>query len=250
MESITSLIFNNMPTMQDENEEISEFQMMLLQQISKITNGSVYVIDFHKQRFLFVSNHDLFLSGFSPNDVLKIGCDFFSKIVHPNDLQLFIDIHRAILLYLSEPDNNLQEIDYFAFNVRFLNRGLSLMVYHKMAPIFINGFASIAICHLSSSVIHKSGDLEIYSKDKKKYSSYSFTKHHWQEKELVVLTNREKEILKLARQGKSRKKIADLLCVSDNTLRNQEVELLKKINQHSMMEAITFATNHHLIFDR
>jgi hypothetical protein len=83
--SIKSLFFNKISATLNENEEISESQIETLELISTITNGSVYVIDFHKQYFLFVSNHDLFLSGFSSDDVLKMGYDFFSMIVHPND---------------------------------------------------------------------------------------------------------------------------------------------------------------------
>jgi DNA-binding CsgD family transcriptional regulator len=247
-ESITSLFFNNIPATLNKYEEISESQIETFKLISTITNGSVYVTDFHKQCFLFVSNHDLFLSGFSPDDVLKMGYDFFSKIVHPNDLQLFIDIHCAILHYLSESDSEQQEIDYFAFNIRLLNHGLPLMVYHKMTPVFIHGFARMAVCHLSSSVIHKSGNLEIYFIDRKKRSSYSFKKQQWQSQEQLRLTNREKDILKLARQGKCNKEIADILHVSEKTIRNIETTLYEKLNVHSMCEAIIYATNHRMIF--
>jgi DNA-binding CsgD family transcriptional regulator len=234
--------------MEDENEEISEFQMIFLQQISKITNGSVYVIDFYKWSFLFVSDHDLFLSGLSTNDVLNMGYNFFQKIIHSNDLQLFIDIHRAILQFLFQLDNNVEEVDYFTFNLRLLNHGQTLMVYHKMAPIFINGCARVGLYHLSSSVIPKSGNLRIYWNDKKKYSSYSFEKHLWHEKKIIVLTNREKEILKLAMQGNCNKEIASILYVSEKTIRNIETTLYLKINVHSMCEAIIYATNHGMLF--
>ncbi|GHT66017.1 hypothetical protein AGMMS50239_26810 [Bacteroidia bacterium] len=250
-ELMPHLFFENIssiPTPPSEDEEISELQMKIFKSFSKIMNGSVYVIDFHKQCFHFVSDHELFLSEYSLDDALKMGYDFFSKIVYPEDLQLFIGIHRAVLQYLSEPDSNPQEIDYFAFNVRLLNHGLPLMVYHKISLIFINDCARMAVCHLSGSVIHKSGNLGIYSKDKKKYSSYSFEKHQWQEKKLINLTNREKEILKLAKQGKSNKEISDILCVSEKTIWNTETMLYRKLGVHSMLEAVIFATNHGMVF--
>jgi DNA-binding CsgD family transcriptional regulator len=222
-----------------EDEEISEFQTKFLKQISTIINESLYVIDLHKRCFHFVSDHDLFLSGHSSDDALKMGYDFFSKVVHPNDLQLFIEIHRAILHYLSDPDNNPPDIEYFAFNVKFLHCGLPLMVYHKMTPIFLNGCARMVVCHLSGSVIRKSGNLGIYGKDKKTYSSYSFAKKQWQEKKIIKLTNREKEILKLARQGKCNKEIADILHVTEKTIRNIETILYQNLNVHAVSEAIT-----------
>jgi DNA-binding CsgD family transcriptional regulator len=250
-ESITHLFFENIssiPPPLSEDEKIAEFQTKCLRQTSTLINGSVYVIDFHKQCFYFVSDHDLFLSGFSPDDVLKMNYDFFSKIVHPDDLQLFIDIHRAILQYLSDPDSNCLWIDYFAFNVRLQNHGLPLMVYHKISPLFINGYARMAICHLSSSVIHKSGNLGIFFGDRKKYSLYSFKKQQWMQKEQPYLTSREKDILKLAKQGKNSKEIAEILCVSGKTIRNTETSLYQKLDVHSVLEAVIFATNHRMIF--
>jgi DNA-binding CsgD family transcriptional regulator len=249
--SIAPLFFENIPVVStplSEDEDIFKIQAEILKQISTITNGSIYVIDFYKRSFHFVSDHDLFLSGFSPYDALNMGYDFFSKVVYPDDLQMFIHIHRIILQYLSAPDNNRQEIDYFAFNIRLFSHGLPLMVYHKMAPLFINGYARMAVCHLSSSVICKPGNLEIYYNDRKKCSLYVFNKQQWVQKELPCLTSREKDILKLSKQGKSRKEIANILCTSAHTIRNQEADIFRKLNQHSMIEAVIFATNHRMIF--
>ncbi|MDR0573190.1 MAG: LuxR C-terminal-related transcriptional regulator [Tannerella sp.] len=249
-ESITPLFFKDIPSIpasSDEKERTSNVRKETFKRMSTIINGSIYVIDFHKQCFLFVSGHDLFLSGFSPGNVLKMGYDFFPKIIHPDDLPLFIDIHRAILQCLSEP-NSLQEIDYFAFNIRLMNHGLPLMVYHKMTPLFMNGYARIGVCHLSGSVTHKSGNLEICFKDRKKSSLYSFKQQQWQPQESLSLTSREKSILKLARQGKCNKEIGDIIHASERTIRNTETTLYKKLNVHSMCEAIIYSTNHRLIF--
>jgi DNA-binding CsgD family transcriptional regulator len=250
-EYIAPLFFNNIhsiPVSSSENEETSKVQIEAFKSISKTANESIYVIDFHKQCFLFVSNHDLFLSGVSPDDILKMGYDFFPKIVHPDDLPLFTDIHRAILQYLSAPDSSRQEIDYFAFNIRLMNHGLPLMVYHKVNPIFEQGYAGMAIFHLFDSVIHKSGNLEIFFRDRKKSSLYSFKKQQWQPRESLHLTNREKDILKLSRQGKCNKEIGDILHVSEKTIRNSETTLYEKLNVHSMCEAIIYTANHRMIF--
>jgi DNA-binding NarL/FixJ family response regulator len=97
-------------------------------------------------------------------------------------------------------------------------------------------------------VIHKPGNLEIYFNDRKKGSLYSFKKQQWQQQEPLRLTNREKDILKLAMQGKCNKEIADILHISEKTVRNIETTLYKKLNIHSMCEAIIYATNHRMIF--
>ncbi|MDR1371075.1 MAG: LuxR C-terminal-related transcriptional regulator [Dysgonamonadaceae bacterium] len=249
--SVISLFFHNIPSIpasSGRNEEISKVQIEAFKRMSKTMNESIYMIDFHKRCFLFVSGNDLLLSEFSSGNVLKMGYDFYPKIVHPDDLPLFINIHRAILQYLFEPDGSQQEIDYFAFNIRLMNHGLPLMVYHKVNPVFEQGYAGMAIFHLFDSVIHKSGNLEIFFRDKKKSSLYSFKKQQWQPRESPSLTNREKVILKLSRQGKCNKEIADILHVSEKTIRNTETALYEKLNVHSMCEAIIYAANHRMIF--
>jgi DNA-binding CsgD family transcriptional regulator len=250
-ESVTPLFFHNnhsIPASSGENEEISEVQIEIFKSMSTIANGSFYVIDFHKQCFLFVSNHDLFLSGFSPDDIMEMRYDFFPKIVHPDDLPLFINVHHVILQYLFESDSSQLGIDYFAFNIRLMNHGLPLMVYHKMTPIFKKSYANIGIYHLSSSVIHKSGNLEIFFHNGKTSNLYSFKRQQWQPRELLSLTNREKDILKLSKQGKCNKEIGDILHVSEKTIRNIETTLYEKLNVHSMCEAIIYTTNHRMIF--
>jgi pseudo-rSAM protein len=132
--SITSLFFNNIPATLNENEEISESQLETFKLISTITNGSVYVIDFHKQCFLFVSNHDLFLSGFSPDD------DYFAF-----NIRLLNQIRKF---------GNLLQRQEKGSSYSFLNHLSSpkyiLCSYHCIKPIqpaFENNFSyRISVC--------------------------------------------------------------------------------------------------------
>jgi DNA-binding CsgD family transcriptional regulator len=252
-DSITHLFYEGIPIMDmlsmgEEDEKMYGCQVEILNRISAISDGSLYAIDLWKRCFLVVSNHDLFLSGTSPEDVLKMGYDFFQKIVCPADLQLFIDIYRIILQRLFNPECKYRDIDYFAFNFRLLNEGKSLMVYHKMLPMFINDQARWIICHLSSSVKQNSGNLEIHYQSGREYASYSFERQQWQEKKMPKLTDREKDILKLTKQGKCGKEIANILCISHGTLRNIELTIYRKLDVHSMIEAVIYATNHRMVF--
>jgi DNA-binding CsgD family transcriptional regulator len=252
-DSITHLFYEGIHimdtlSMEEDDEKMYGCQIEILNRISAISDGSIYAIDLWERCFLVVSNHDLFLSGTPPEDVLKMGYDFFRKVIFPDDLQLFIDIHRIILQRLFNPEYEYRDIDYFAFNFRLLNEGKSLMVYHKMLPMFINDQIRWIICHLSSSVKQNSGNLEIHYQSGREYASYSFEKQQWQEKKMSKLTDREKDILKLTKQGKCGKEIAHILCISHGTLRNIELAIYRKLNVHSMIEAIIYATNHRMVF--
>ena len=55
------------------------------------------------------------------------------------------------------------------------------------------------------------------------------------------LTKREKEILKLASQGYSNKKIADELCISYHTVKFHLENIYRKLNIHNKVEATRIA---------
>jgi DNA-binding CsgD family transcriptional regulator len=252
-DSITHSFYEGIPlmdtlSMEEDDEKMYGCQVEILNRISAISDGSLYAIDLWKRCFLVVSNHNLFLSGYSPDDALKMGYDFFRKVVCPDDLPLFIDMHRIILQRLFKPEYEYRDIDYFSFNFRLLNEGKPLMAYHKMLPMLINNQTRWIVCHLSGSVKQNSGNLEVHYQNRRKYASYSFEDQQWKERKIPKLTDREKDILKLTQQGKCGREIADILCISHGTLRNLELAIYRKLGVHSMIEAVIYATNHRMVF--
>ncbi|MDR0699315.1 MAG: hypothetical protein LBG28_08910 [Tannerella sp.] len=53
---------------------------------------------------------DLFLCGFSTKDAQRLGYDFYSKIVYPDDLSLWMDMRKAVLQYLEDFKEKQDEI--------------------------------------------------------------------------------------------------------------------------------------------
>jgi DNA-binding NarL/FixJ family response regulator len=64
------------------------------------------------------------------------------------------------------------------------------------------------------------------------------------------LTPRELQVLKLMAQSKSNKDIADVLFISENTVKNHVRNILEKLHLHSRMEAVTYAWRKRLIDPR
>lgn len=229
-------------------QEIIDHYLLIIELLSQRSAESTYVVNLIEERFLYVSNHDLFLSGRSSSDILEIGYEYYDNIIHPEDLQLFYSMQQIIREYLFHPETEIENIDCFACNFRIINHGLTLMVYQKLIPVIVHGRPLMAICTMSSSVIKTSGGLTIYYKNRKICASYSFKNKQWKEKKVLKLTKREKEIIKLSQQGKQNKEISHMLGISDKTIQNLRRELYRKLNQHSILEAVILATNHHLIF--
>ena len=232
------------------------------EELASVSMEAVYVLDFFKRDFHFVANHDFFLCGHSVEEALCLGYDFFSKIIHEDDLLLLAEIHAAILIRLCDFQES-HSINYFSFTVRIKNRVGYIMVYHKLKPLYVNGLIRYGLCLLSSSVLDTPGHLCVHYSNSSDFDQYSTTDKRWQKNtKQEPLSDREKDILKLLKQGKANDEIATnpynpgkprkhgILPISTNTLQHDLSSIYKKLNVKTRMQAVIKATNRHSIFSR
>jgi DNA-binding CsgD family transcriptional regulator len=223
---------------------------------SSIATESFHVLDILQKQFYYVKPDDLFLCGYSAEEALKQGYDFYSKIIYPKDLSLWTDMRKAVLRYFEDFEEKRNEIDYFSCTLRlqrkysFLTRPLPQMIYHRMKPVWEDNELRSLICSVESSIDREAGNLCMYNKDGLTYEEYGFKTGRWKRKTKKLLTERERAILMLAGQGKSSKEIANDLCKGKNTIQNQIKALFAKLNVHSMQEAIEFAGHHRMIYSK
>ena len=102
-----------------------------------------------------------------------------------------------------------------------------MLVNHKLTPLTFTNMDKcwMAICKITYSVQKVPGSLVAYQNDRQT----SFKSHQWNKQLAITLTEREKDILTLAKQGRSTKTIAGILCSSYQTVLNQENKMYKKI---------------------
>ena len=65
----------------------------------------------------------------------------------------------------------------------------------------------------------------------------------------ATLTQREVEVLKYIAQGYTNRQIADLLCISVRTVESHRANLMDKLDLHSRVELVRYATQHGLLED-
>jgi DNA-binding CsgD family transcriptional regulator len=246
--SAVALFFERTPPIPLADEVQVERQVEWVKAVADLVTENLYVVDFSRRCFRYVAAHDLLTDGYSPDEVLRAGYGFYPKIIHPDDLPLFIRMHRIMLDYLYAPGADRQYPNHFSFTLRICHQGKYLMTYHKWKPMTVDGKISVAVCTVASSVVETPGNLEANHHCPRYACKWSFEKQQWMPMKLIQLNIREKEILSLAKQGKSEKETADILCISHGTLRNFEASLYRKLNVHSMIQAVIFATNRRIIF--
>jgi DNA-binding CsgD family transcriptional regulator len=243
--SITSLFYRDVPIITEKDKGVDTLSISL-EDIALMSQEAVYVIDFRRRNFNYIANNNLFLCGHSGGEALRLGYDFYPKVIHSDDLPLLIDMHSAMIqrLYCM---NGSEGVNYFSFTVRIKNESGYLMVYHKIKPVFAEGKIELGLCMLATTVLDTPGHLRTYYKNGRMYDEYS-GKRKWEQEVVKALTKREEAVITLANQGKKSREIAHTLHISYHTLRNIKASIYQKLNVHSMHQAIVVTTNHQLIF--
>ena len=61
---------------------------------SRSTYQSVYIIDYFKRNFLYVSPNPMFLCGLSPEQMMELGYRFYLEYVPEDEQSFLIDLRR------------------------------------------------------------------------------------------------------------------------------------------------------------
>ena len=59
--------------------------------LARNTNHSLYIIDYHRKNFLYVSSNPLFLCGHSPEEVQQKGYAFYFEVVPSDEINRLME---------------------------------------------------------------------------------------------------------------------------------------------------------------
>lgn len=217
---------------------------------SRATYTSIYVIDYMKQGFEFVSENPLFLCGNTAEEVLKMGYVFYFNHVPKLDLDLLMKINLVGFDFYEKIALEERILYTISYDFHLKNKeGKSILINQKLTPIFLtdNGKIWKAICIISLSSERKSGNIKIFKNGENKVYSYNLIHDCWESSEKVSLSRREKEILQFSTRGFTINEIADTIFVTPDTVKFHRRKLFEKLEVTNISEAIVFATNNKLI---
>lgn len=218
--------------------------------LSQVTYQSIYLIDYYKRGFAYVSDNPIFLCGKTSNQVLHDGYLFYLKNVPNEDLEMLLKINIAGFSFLSKipKGDRLNYSISYDFHLMQGNRHL-ILINHKLTPLLLDKDANIwiALCVVSLSSSGKSGNINIKRKGENKVYQYDLATDEWREKTIPKLSNQEREILILSGQGFTMERIAKELFLSTDTIKFHKKNLFKKLSARCISEAIAAATNLTLI---
>ncbi len=237
--------------------KISEDEMLQLgnylefvKAFARTTYSSIYIIDYEKKGFEYVSENPLFLCGHTAKEVQELGYAFYFKYVVKDDLDLLLKINTiGFDFYQNTPAE--ERINYtISYDFRLKNNdGKAFMINQKLTPVFFTNDGKLwkAICIISLSSEQESGNIKIYKKGDNKIFNYDLDGDFWKASEKIKLTNREKEVLRYSIRGFTIQDMAESMFVSPDTIKFHRRKLFIKLEVANIAEAIAYATNNKLI---
>lgn len=230
-----------------ENYRRIEHYLEALNALSKICNLSFYIVDYYKKSFYYVSPNSLFLSGYSQKEVMSLGFDFYRLCVPEDDLELLFLLNHAGFDFFYQLPVGRREHATISYDFRLKHRQNNslVMINHKLAPLLLteNGNIWMAICLVTLSSRQTPGDVHIITKDDQTRYDFNRAEQFFEETEIMKLTKKEYEILKLIALGKGMEEISGKLEVSTSTVKNHKTRIFRKLNVKTSAEAVFVFAN-------
>ncbi|MDR0431525.1 MAG: helix-turn-helix transcriptional regulator [Tannerellaceae bacterium] len=216
--------------------------------LSRITYQSLYIIDYHKKNFLYVSNNPLFLCGHSAEEVQKLGYMFYLKHVPEEEQAMLLEINQVGFQFFSKIPIEKRLYHTISYSFHLVNQKKKILINHSLTPILLTNEGKIwlAACVVSLPSRNTIGNIEIRQVNEASFWKYSIEDHCWKEDKGVILNEKERDILSLSAQGYIMKEIADKLCLALDTVKFHKRNLFEKLEVKNITEAIAFATNNKL----
>ena len=216
---------------------------------SRSSYQSVYIIDYFKRNFLYVSPNPMFLCSLTPEEVLRLGYRFYIDYVPADEHRLLLTINSAGFAFWKDIPEGERKDWYISYDFHIVNGGRRILVNHKLTPLALtsDGRIWLALCVVSASTHAEAGHIEIHHVGSSEFFEYNPLTHKWVRRQAPILTEGEKSVLTLSIQGYTMAEIADRICLSADTIKKYRRDIFRKLGARNISEAIVAATNSKLL---
>lgn len=217
--------------------------------ISRITYQSVYVIDYFKQNFLYVSPNPICLGGLTPEQMQEMSYRFYLNNVPEDEQHLLLTFNTAGFAFYNGLPVEERSNWYISYDFHIINDNRKHLINHKLTPLALtsDGRVWLALCVVSVSSHTEPGHIEMHQVGSPEYYEYNLTTRRWDKRQIPQLSDGEKAVLTLSSQGYTMTEIADKICRSHDTIKKYRQHIFEKLNVRNITEAIVAATNSKLI---
>lgn len=249
---------NRLQLPQDVRPQIGDEQYCGLQPyidsakaFAQITYKSLYIIDYNRMNFLYVSDNPLFLCGESVATVQQEGYDFYYNHVPEEDLEFLSQVNRAgfdFFKRIAVSERTQYTISY-NFRVNKQESKERVLINHQITPLKLDSMGNIwlALCLVSLAPSQERGVAYMTAVNSNTMWQFSLKSGRWKQIESIVLNEYEKAVIRLANQGLSVGEIANEINRSEDSVKGYRKNIFQKLGVGNISEAIAVATHRRLI---
>lgn len=211
---------------------------------ARVTYKSIYLIDYYKQEFLYVSDNPLFLCGHTAGEVKELGYSFYLEHVPENEQKMLVELNSSGFKFFDKFDKFDKYQCFMSYHFHLKSGIKSKLINHQLTPVLLtdDGKIWIGMCVVSISSYKTVGHVEFHKNGLSNYWKYSFEGHRWKECDGVLLKEYELEVLRLSAAGLTMAEIADKMCRSLDTIKFYKRHAFDKLGVANITEAISRAT--------
>jgi DNA-binding CsgD family transcriptional regulator len=246
----SSLLTKNKVGKISDEEYLQQDYLEAVGAFARLTYESIYVIDYEKMTFEYVSENPLFLCGYLPEEVLNLGYEFYFKNVPEKDLTLLNQINEAGFDFFGRLPANEKKRYSISYDFHLINeKGKPMLINHRLTPLFLSSDEKIwkAMCIVSISNHQQAGNIAIYKQGTDEVWKLDIKDNIWRKSEKPKLSAREIEILRLHAQGLTINQIAEKIFVVPDTVKYYRRRIFERLGVSNMVEALSYAVNSRII---
>ncbi|PWG06397.1 LuxR C-terminal-related transcriptional regulator [Polaribacter aquimarinus] len=244
--SIYNDIFNSYP-----NVEIEEHIKKLIELDFYYPYNSTFfcITNTVHQNFEYISKNFTACTGIPKKNMEEGGMDYFWSLFHPKDIQLWLACLQDLMKFtMTELDNQQRKRMSYTWNYRIKNaKGDYITIIQNTTPLQFDETNKPIIGMAHYTVLDLDLNMDIcacakYLNDKKEYETL-FYKNMSSNNLLDIISNRERDIIRLLISKKTSTKIAENLNISKHTVDTHRRNILKKLKLTSTFELISYFKN-------
>ena len=213
------------------------------------TYQSVYIIDYFRKNFLYVSPNPLFLCGMSAEAVKGLGYQFYIDHVPAKEVDMLLEINKAGFSFINDVPLEEKSKYTISYDFHLVNGREKILINHKLTALACqsDGAVWLSLAVVSLSTHSDAGHITMHCQDKSEYWEYDLDFHCWEKRTAPILNETEKEILTLSMQGLTITSIAERIHRAVDSVKSARRRLFEKLEVNNISEAISYATNYKLL---
>lgn len=221
----------------------------VLRAVARLSYMSMYVIDYQRKEFEYVSDNPLFLCNHTPAEVMAMGYAFYFKYVSEEDLEMLIRVNEIGFDFFNRTPLEDRKNYSISYDFNLQTGKEKILINHKLTPIFITSEGKIwkALCVVSLSSNTTSGNILLSKTGEDSLWVLDLNTGRWNKMDKSKLSDRELQIVRLHAQGLTISQIADRTFIAVDTVKFHRRKLFEKLHVKNMAEALAYVKNNKLL---